>query len=168
MLDQIPDITAEVVDDLAEIAYKNEKEADEICSMASKKLATLSTTSLRAAVSSVAQIEFIDENQQDPPEQSEEFLSNLERAVPMNTVENLVNLGYCPNWAYDTNPLNNPAASSSRPPNLYPCLNRIDEEEEVTVVSEMTSRDFFIINDHMVRPSAPSIDQLDSTGPKVN
>ena len=182
MVDRIPDISAEEVDDLNDIIYTNKGQIEEICIEAKKKLTTISTTSLMG-------IKLVQENQ---------CIETIENAVEATTstiiaqVENSIQevLNNKTNYQCNTGSLMkklhspmknkvivppkgfyNPSYENTPNDRLYPCLNRIIEEQQQLQYPLQFSEYFqgydsftmvSVAEATSVMPSAPSLDLVDT------
>lgn len=120
LLNQIPDVSNEEVDDINEITYRNKRNTEEICEEAKKKLSTLSSSSLR-----VQNQEFIDIDGSihfvsGEVRSEEETMKTVKKEIRKTKIRTQTKTRIsCP-----------PKISQPEFENkLYPCLNRINEEE---------------------------------------
>ncbi|CAF0729709.1 unnamed protein product [Brachionus calyciflorus] len=163
LLDQIPDISNEEVDDINEITYKNKKLTEEICEEAKKKLTTLSSSSLLAKSS--AAHEDTDGSIHIVCGEIKEEASQIKKDMRKTKIrtQTKTRISCPPKINRDEN------VSDKK---IYPCLNQITEEEPpyVPPPTYSDSETFYATirsKSSSVLPSAPSLFSTESENSKL-
>lgn len=144
MLEQIPDVSGEEVDDINDITYDNKKITEEICSEAKKKLSSLSSSSLRS--------QNIVENQ--------DGTIHLFRGQIQEEPELKVKRGKTKNHTKNPSLRRKISDIKNCQDRLFPALNRINEDElpKVPPPTYSDSENFYATiksKSSSVLPSAP-------------
>jgi hypothetical protein len=164
LVEKIPDVSNEEVDDISEIKYKNFEQTNYICSQAKKRLNRLSSSPNVIRVvdnsSQVMNVESVNQN-----ETSTSIKKQPQRKVYKTRIS-------CPpKFMLNTNEHDVPSSpmivEEENQMRLYPCLDKLTMQEQPPTYSDSesnytTARRSFSTN-KTVSPSAPSYNEILST-----
>jgi hypothetical protein len=167
LLEKIPDVSNEEVDDISEIKYKNFEQTNYICSQAKKRLNRLSSS---PNVMRVAENAYQVEEEEAEPVivAAATSIKRPHRKQPYNKTRT----SCPPKFMLNTNEQDVPKSpmiveEENSQIRLYPCLNKLVIQEQPPTYSDSesnyTTARRSLSTNKIVSPSAPSYSEIDTT-----
>jgi hypothetical protein len=171
LLEKIPDVSNEEVDDISEIKYKNFEQTNYICSQAKKRLNRLSSSpNVMRVAESAYQVMNAEEDEEEakPVISAATSIKRPHRKQPYQKTRT----SCPPKFMLNTNEQDVPKSpmiveEENSQIRLYPCLNKLVIQEQPPTYSDSesnyTTARRSLSTNKIVSPSAPSYSEINST-----